>query len=96
MGFGNFGGDPKTASNVEIKNGVLGLTSHHDIHGNYNNNIKITDVTAQYFETHGIQFDGFDNIELTNVNVGPTSDKVFFTDIVKLQKILNYHMQMVK
>ena len=34
QGFGNFGGDPKMASNVEIKNGVLGLTSHHRIHGN--------------------------------------------------------------
>ena len=29
QGFGNLGGDPKMASNVEIKNGVSGLTSHH-------------------------------------------------------------------
>ena len=72
QGFGNFGGDPKMASNV-------GLISHYVIHGNYNNNIKITDITVKHFETHGIQFDGFNNIEMTNVNVGPTSSKAYFT-----------------
>jgi len=32
QGIGNFGGNPSIASNVVIKNGVLGLTSHHGIH----------------------------------------------------------------
>ena len=43
QGFGNFGGDPKMATNVEIKKCWLGLTSsHHGIHGNYNKDTKIT------------------------------------------------------
>ena len=107
QGFGNFGGNPKMATNVEIKNGMLGLTSHHGIHGNYNKNIKITDITVENFETHGIQFNGFANIELTNINVGSASNKVYFTceyshmsmlyqDIVQLQMKLSYHIKMVK
>ena len=44
QGPGMFGADPKIASNVEIKNGYLGLTSHHGIHGNQNTNIHVHDI----------------------------------------------------
>ena len=45
-GFGNFGGDPKMTSKVEVKDGILGLTSHHGNHGNGFNNIEMTNVGA--------------------------------------------------
>ena len=53
---GNFAGDPTITSNVEVKTGILGLTSHHGIHRN-----------------------GFNNIEMKNVNVSATSGIVYFT-----------------
>ena len=61
-----------------IRNGVLGLTSHHGIHGNYNKNIQLRNLVVRDFETHGIQFNGFDTIVLDDVEVGPTSSKAFF------------------
>ena len=79
QGIGNFGGRPAIGTNIEIKNGVLGLTSHHGIHGNYNKNIYITNVKVKDFETHGIQMNGFENIYLVDVEVGPTSDRVLFS-----------------
>ena len=44
QGPGMFGAAPRVASNVEIKNGYLGLSSHHGIHGNQNTNINIHDI----------------------------------------------------
>jgi len=79
QGIGNFGGNPSISSNVIIKNGIIGLSSHHGIHGNYNQNILIENVKIQNFETHGIQINGFANVVIRNVEVGPTSSKVYFT-----------------
>ena len=46
-------------SNI-IHNGVLGQTSHHNVHSHCNHNIIIENV-------HGIQLNGFDGIVLDNV-----------------------------
>jgi len=77
QGPGFFGHDPQFASNVVIKNGYLGLTSHHGIHGNYNKDLTIENLVVKNFETHGIQLNGFDNVVLNNVEVGPTSQQVY-------------------
>ena len=73
LGPGFFGSDPDFATNVVIKNGILGLTSHHGIHGNYNTNLKIQNVVVRNFQTHGIQLNGYTNAEFENVEIGPTT-----------------------
>ena len=78
QGIGFFGADPKFAENVVIKDGVLGLTSHHGIHGHFNKNIEISNVQIKEFETHGIQFNGFDGIVISNCEIGPTAAKSYF------------------
>lgn len=60
-----------------IRNGILGLSSHHNIHGHYNHDVTIENVHCRDFETHGIQFNGFDGITLSNVEIGPSSTKVY-------------------
>ena len=77
QGPGFFGSDPKFAQNVVIKDGTIGLTSHHGIHGNYNKNLQLLNLKVQRFETHGIQLNGFENVEISNVDVGPTSTRVY-------------------
>ena len=74
QGPGFFGSDPIFANNVVIKNGVLGLSSHHAIHGNWNNEVIIEDIHVRDFQTHGIQLNGFDGLTVRNVEVGPTTD----------------------
>ena len=75
--LGIFGYDPQFASNVVIKNGVLGLSSHFAIHGNYNNEVLIENVHIKDFEVHGMQLNGFDNVVLRNLEVGPSSTQAY-------------------
>ena len=73
QGPGNFGMTPKYANNVHIKNGDIGLSSHHGIHGHFNHNVTITDVHVYGFETHGIQMSYFKDLTIENVEIGPSS-----------------------
>eukprot|EP01084_Bolivina_argentea_P048422 89224_1 len=77
QGPGFFGATPSFAKHVVIKNGVLGQSSHHNIHGHYNHDITVENIHCRDFETHGIQFNGFDRITLKNIEIGPSSTKVF-------------------
>ena len=79
QGPGIFGTDPKYATNTIIKNGKIGLSSHHGIHGQGNENILIENVHVYNFETHGIQFSAFNNIKLKNVEIGPSSNIAYLT-----------------
>eukprot|EP00485_Elphidium_margaritaceum_P019055 CAMPEP_0202726258 /NCGR_PEP_ID=MMETSP1385-20130828/184520_1 /ASSEMBLY_ACC=CAM_ASM_000861 /TAXON_ID=933848 /ORGANISM="Elphidium margaritaceum" /LENGTH=996 /DNA_ID=CAMNT_0049392475 /DNA_START=97 /DNA_END=3086 /DNA_ORIENTATION=+ len=71
QGPGFFGASPIAASNVMIRNGVLGLTSHHAIQGNFNKNVLLENLQIYDFKTHGIQLNGFDGVTIKNVDVGP-------------------------
>ena len=79
QGIGNFGGDPSVASNVEIRDGILGLTSHHAIHGNHNRQVLLRNIKVENWETHGIQLNGFDGVKMIDIEIGQTSDKVYFS-----------------
>lgn len=66
----------KRASRVTIKNGTLGLSSHHGIHGNECSHIRIENLRIRDFEVGGININEGRNITVENVEVGPSSDKV--------------------
>ena len=61
-----------------IKDGTLGLTSHHCIHGHFNREVLIEHIVCRDFETHGIQLNGFEHVTIRNVEIGPSSTKQFF------------------
>ena len=73
-----FGGYPSYSKNIQIKNGILGLSSHHGIHGNLNKNIQIENVQIIDFLTHGIQLNGFENVLIKNVEIGPSTRNSYF------------------
>jgi len=77
QGPGFFGSDPVFASNVVIKNGVLGLSSHHGIHGNRNNDITIEGLRVRDFQTHGIQLNGFNGLRIRDCDIGPNSNVAY-------------------
>ena len=77
QGVGFFGSDPFFAANVVIKNGKIGRTSHHCIHGNYNKNLLIEDISCYDFSTHGIQLNGFDGVTIRNVDIGPSNTEQY-------------------
>eukprot|EP01084_Bolivina_argentea_P227474 384165_1 len=48
-----FGTNVKYATNTIIKNGQIGLSSHHGIFGHFNKNILIKNIEITQFKTHG-------------------------------------------
>ena len=75
QGPGNFGGELKAGSDIIVKNGILGLTSHHSIHGNYAKGITLIDLQIKDFEVAGIALNGFDDLTIENVDVGPNCEE---------------------
>lgn len=62
QGPSNFGDTIKAPKNVIIKNGVLGKSSHHGIHGNDMSLVTIEDITFENFEVAAIALNGGKNI----------------------------------
>ena len=58
---------------IYIKNGKLGLTSHHGIHGNGNKNILIEDLDISNFEVAAIALNGSENCVINKVNIHDSS-----------------------
>ena len=64
----------KSAENILIKNGTLGLSSHHGIHGNTIKGVILQNLTVKNFEIAGIALNGgkdsfLDNIKLENTKL---------------------------
>lgn len=63
-------GEPLTGcSHVKIHNGVLGLSSHHGIHGNNVNYLELSNITIYDYEVAGITINGSNNIKIDNVDI---------------------------
>ena len=82
QGPGLFGTNPVYPSNIVIKNGNIGLSSHHGIHGHYNEDVVIENVHVYDFETHGIQMSYFKNLKMKNVEIGPSSTVAFMKGVL--------------
>ena len=69
QGPGNFGSPLSGCTNVSIYNGVLGLSSHHGIHGNNPTNVNINNIVMYDYEVAGITINGGRNVNISNVEV---------------------------
>lgn len=70
----DFGGDIVSASNVTIKNGTIGLSSHHGIHGNGNENITIQNVDFIDYEVAAVALNGVKGLDVRNVTATNRKD----------------------
>jgi hypothetical protein len=70
--FGEFLPAKKTL----IHNGVLGLSSHHAIHGNDVFGTTIENLRILDFEVAGIALNGVKKVTITNCDIGPSSTQV--------------------
>ena len=69
QGPGNFGDTIKIPKNVCIMNGILGLSSHHGIHGNKMENVLIHNVVFKDFEVAAVSLNGGNNIIMNDLNL---------------------------
>ena len=68
--------------NIEIKNGELGLTSHHGIHGFSATNVSISNVNVHDFDVAGIHCNGCNNVDIQDSVIG----KIVYIHAKKKQK----------
>lgn len=72
----SFGANFSFVDNVVIRNGTLGLSSHHGVHSNGASNVLMEDLVIRDFEVCGVQMNGFQNVTLLNLDVGPSLHSV--------------------
>uniref|UniRef100_A0A6C0C4A9 Uncharacterized protein n=1 Tax=viral metagenome TaxID=1070528 RepID=A0A6C0C4A9_9ZZZZ len=64
------------ANNVLIKNGKLGLSSHHGIHGNNMSRIVLSDLVITNFEVAAIAMNGATNSIVKNIKINGISQDI--------------------
>jgi hypothetical protein len=74
QGPADFGAEIKSAKNVIIKNGTIGRSSHHGIHGNNNANIVIRNVYFEDYEVAAVALNGVKNLKIVNCNAWNRED----------------------
>lgn len=68
-GPADFGSNFSNCNNVTIKNGTLGQSPHHGIHGNFAKNIRIENLHITKFEVAGISLNGSKNVDISNCKI---------------------------
>ena len=74
QGPANFGNTFQKCKNVEIKNGYLKRVSHHGIHGNNPENVRLHNLKIEDFEVAGISINGGLRMEISNVDIRNNSN----------------------
>lgn len=74
QGPAGFGDEITCAQNVWIKNGTLGRSAHHGIHGNGNVNIWITNVDFIDFEVAAVAMNGVDGLTIAHCSAISRAD----------------------
>ncbi len=75
---------PVFANNVTIKNGTIGASPHHGLHGNSNSNIQMYDIVVRDWEVAGIAFNGLKSGVIRNVTITGLEHPMDFTGLVSV------------
>ena len=82
QGPASFGKNEKVASNVIIKNGCLGKSSHHGIHApGFSKNVLLYDLKIRDFTVAGIHLNGTHNVYIEKVEVDNYHAKAPFNSL---------------
>ncbi len=74
QGPSDFGGELKSAKDVTIKDGTIGRSAHHGIHGNGNKKVKIENVNFEDFEVAAVALNGVKELEIKHSNATNRED----------------------
>lgn len=76
QGPSDFGATIQAANRVWIHGGTIGLSSHHGIHGNDNQDVLLEDLRFRDFEVAGVAVNGVRRLKLAHSIVGPARTDV--------------------
>lgn len=66
----------KAAENTIIRNGTLGLSSHHGVHGSMAKNILLENLKIKDFEFVGVALNGGNCFALKDIEIGPNRQDI--------------------
>jgi len=74
QGPANFGDSIETANQVVIRNGTIGRSAHHGIHGNNNRNVVVSNVNFLDYEVAALALNGVQGLLVANVDATNRKD----------------------
>lgn len=74
QGPAGFGAELDPAKDIVIKNGTIGRSAHHGIHGNANEDVLVTNVDFVDYEVAAIALNGVDGLRVQNVKATNRTD----------------------
>jgi len=75
------------AHNVTIKNGTIGTSPHHGIHGNNNADVQLYDLVIRDWEVAGIALNGLKNGVIRNISISGLEHTFSFTGLVSMMLV---------
>jgi hypothetical protein len=81
------------AHNVTIKNGTLGASPHHGIHGNNNADIQMYDLVIRDWEVAGIALNGLKNGVIKNISISGMEHTFSFTGLVSVMLVARFLLE---
>ena len=96
QGPAHFGPALKAAKNVMIKNGTIGRSAHHGIHGNGNENIWIKNVDFVDYEVSAVALNGVKGLVVRNVHASNRQDVPVLGTFSSAQFIKPYVEELVR
>lgn len=74
QGPSDFGGGLDSANEVTIRNGTIGRSAHHGVHGNGNVDVKISNVDFVGYEVAALALNGVHGLDVHNVTATNRKD----------------------
>ena len=96
QGPADFGSDIRAGKNVVIRNGTIGRSSHHGVHGNFNERIRISDVDFVDYEVAALALNGVQGLDVRNVTASNRKDVPVLGTFSSAQFIKHYIDELVR
>lgn len=96
QGPANFGGTFKAARDVVIRNGTIGRSAHHGIHGNGNRDVLVENVDFRDYEVAAIALNGVRDLRARNVTASNRKDVPVLGTFSSVQFIKHYVEALVR
>ena len=81
------------AKNITVKNGALGRSPHHGIHGNRNANVYLYDLTIRDWEVSAIALNGLQSGHIQHISITGNTHVIPFTSIFTLLNVTRVDLE---
>ena len=96
QGPASFGELEGTVHDLTIKNGVIGMSPHHGIHGNAGDKIRLYNLVFRHFEVAAIALNGAKEVEIKNVDIKQNKQEIPVLGIWSTGRFIQPYLEHLK